>query len=141
MLYCIAYVTDLMRKIWDKFEKNHQKWDLGSYLGFFLKNLNDTFFLDWQKMKKNCHKLYISIYRYQLSVLAEKWKIISVFYRYRPIRKLNLSVQSNISLIWHCTILSQDRENSLLLFVQTHQKNIWSHHFWFFAKKCQKYRS
>ena len=75
-------------------KKSPSKWDFGLLIEIFLKPLDTSYLdlLDCQKMKKNHSKFFISTYRYRLSVSADKQKIISVFYRYRPIRKLNLSV-------------------------------------------------
>ena len=41
---------------------------------------------------EKCCKSQYPLYRYRLLVSADKEKIISVYYRYRPIRKFNLSV-------------------------------------------------
>ena len=62
----------------------------------FVKKILGTVFLalyhDVQKKEEKLHQIYFSTYRYRLSVSADKKKFILVFYRYRQIRKLNLSV-------------------------------------------------
>ena len=85
------HITDLRRNIYKKLKKNYQKWDINFDLFFFQKLLIQLFLIS-KYWRKKFHKFYISTYRYRLSVSADKWKMLSVFYRYRPIRKLNLSV-------------------------------------------------
>ena len=81
-------LLDLMRKIW----KKSPKMRLGILLGFFFLN-PEWYIFPW--LAKNEEKLPQITYKY-ISLSADKWKIISVFYRYRPIRKLDLSVLISI---------------------------------------------
>ena len=90
-----SYDTNLTRKIW----KNSSKWDFALLTEFVKKIFRYSFSFSpsWcAKKEEKLHQISFSTYRYRLSVSADKKKIISVLYRYRPIQKLNISVLISI---------------------------------------------